>query len=229
MPEVVKVSTIERHLFGPDAIPWQQLKLPSSLQKLQDRYKFVEVRRGVDAQENVVQLRASDGEFLLDNESIALEQILLEPNALQFQINVASGRSAIFYEDLLRLLGEIDRNRTLSAKREYTRTCQTIVTARLAIPFDALFSGSLLDFLREKVTPKVSLADADAEVILERLRWKVTYKTRSTDFVYAPKELTIEPRSGSDPSEKLYYTQSPTAFETHMEMLEHLEALLGPK
>jgi hypothetical protein len=223
MAEIVNVSTIERHLFGPDAIPWQHLKLPSNLQKLQDRYKFPEIRQGVDGQENVIQLKAAGGEFLIEEVPRAVEHLLLEPNAVEFQLSVGSDKSGLFFEDLVRLLVEMDPNRAFSNQREYVRTYQTIVTARLSIPFEALLSEPLRRFLRESVPQRVSLPDSVADIRLERLGWKISYKTQSTEFLYRPKHLTIEPRAGSDPEEQLYYTQSPTEFKTHIEMLEEFE------
>jgi len=40
---------------------------------------------------------------------------------------------------------------------------------------------------------------------------------------YLPKQLTIEPRAEGNPKEQWYYTQSPTEFKAHMEMLEEFE------
>jgi hypothetical protein len=86
-----------------------------------------------------------------------------------------------------------------------------------------MFSDPVRRFLNEDVAPKVKLPDADAQIALERLGWKITYKTQSTDYLYLPKVLTIEPRAGSNPSEMLYYTQSPTDFKTHKDLLEAFE------
>jgi hypothetical protein len=223
MAEIVNVSTVERHLFGPDAIPWQHLKVQSNLQKLQQRYKFSDIRQGVDPQGTVLELRSAGGEFTQDDSLSAIESLVLTPNVVEFQSNVTSEKSGLFFEDLLRLLIEIDPNHASPKEREYVKTYRTMATARLSIPFDALLSDPLRRFIRESVEPKVRLPDSSAEITLERLSWKISYTTQSTDFVYLPKQLTIEPRAGANPNEQLYYTQSPTEFKTHMELLEELE------
>jgi len=223
MAEIVKVSTIERHLFGPDAIPWAQLKLPSNLQKLQARYKFAEIRQGTDPSGNIIQLTGVGGEFILEDVPCAVEQLILEPNAMQFQIAVSSDQSLEFFQDVTKFLVEIDTTKVFSSAQERTKTYQTVVTARLAVPSDALFSDPVRRFLKEDVSPRIKLPDTDAQIALERLAWKITYKTQSTDFLYLPKTLTIEPRAGSNPSEMLYYTQSPTDFKTHKGLLEAFE------
>jgi hypothetical protein len=223
MAEIIKISTIERHLFGPDAIPWTQLRLPSNLQKLQERYKFAEVRQSADPSGNLVQLMGVGGEFTITEVPRAVEQFILEPNVIQFQIAVSSDESRKFFEDVTKFLIEIDPAKVLSSARERTTTYQTVATARLAIPADALFSEPLRQFLQGIVASKVKLPDADAEITLERLGWKISYKTQSTDYLYLPKRLTIEPRAGSNPSEMLYFTQSPTDFKTHGDLLEAFE------
>jgi hypothetical protein len=223
MAEIVNVSTVERHLFGPDAIPWQHLRLPSNLQKLQERYKFSEIRQGVDPQGNIVELRTSGGEFTQEDFPNAIEYLVLTPNVVEFQSSVTSEKSGLFFDEVMRFLTDIDPNPASLKQREYAKTYRTMVTARLSVPFDALVSDRLNRFIRESVEPRVRLPDSVAEVTLEHLSWKVMYKTQSTDFVYLPKQLTIEPRAGSNPKEQLYYTQSPTDFKTHMEMLGEFE------
>jgi hypothetical protein len=223
MAEILNVSTVERHLFGPDAIPWQHLKLPSNLQKLQERYKFSVVRQGVDPQGNVIELRTAGGEFTQEDLPNAIEYLALTPNVVEFQLSVTSENSGFFFDDLKCLLTEIDPNPASLKEREYAKTYRTMVTARLAVPFEALLSERLNRFIRESAEPKVRLPDASAEVTLEHLSWKVIYKTKGTDYEYLPKQLTIEPRAGSNPKEQLYYTQSPTEFKAHMEMLVEFE------
>jgi hypothetical protein len=223
MAEIIKVSTIERHLFAPDAIPWMQLRVPSNLQKLQERYKFGEVRQGTDPSGNLVQLMGVGGEFTITEVPRAVEQLIMEPNVIQFQIGASSDESQEFFEDITNSLIEIDPNKIFSSAQERTKTYQTVVTARLGVPSDALFSDPVRRFLKEDVSPRIKLPDADAQIALERLAWKITYRTQSTDFLYLPKTLTIEPRAGSNPSEMLYYTQSPTDFKTHKGLLEAFE------
>jgi hypothetical protein len=227
MAEVIKVSTIERHLFGPDAVPWSLLKLPSNLQKLQDRYKFSEIRHGADSLGNLVQLLCVGGEFVMEEVPQPLEQLILEPNAVQFQIGVTSDDSKAFLDHIAEFMTVIDVDKSFAQAAERTKTYQTIVTARLAVPFDALLSSPLQRFLKGDVSAKVGLPDAEAEIVLERLQWRISYKTQSTDFVYLPKALTIEPRAGGSPSEMLYYTQSPTDFKTHMSLLRAFENAFG--
>jgi len=75
--------------------------------------------------------------------------------------------------------------------------------------------------------PEIMQVSADVEIKLDRLVWRVTYTTRRTDFVYLPKKLVIQARAGSDPSELVYFTKSPTDIHTHKVLLEDIEASLA--
>ena len=223
MAEIIKISTIERHLFGPDAIPWAQLVLPSNRQRLQERYRFREIREVPDAGGGLVRLTGVGGEFLFAEVPRAVEELTLEPNVIQFQINVGSDQSESFFQDVVALFAQVDLNKAFSMAAERTCSYRTIATVKLSVPFDALLSERLRTLLEKEVAPRVKLPDADAQIELERLGWRVKYRTQSTDYLYRPKRFTIEPRAGSNPAEMLYFTESPTNFKTHMELVEALE------
>jgi hypothetical protein len=223
MAEIIRVSTIERLLFKPDAIPWPQVVLQSTFQKLQERYKFGAIQQGVDASGRLIQVIAARGEFLLKGASQAVEQLILEPIAIQFQIAVSSDEAREFLSDIRSLIAELDPNGIFSSATERTTTYQTQAVAKLAVPYEALYSEPLRRFLRESAATMLKPPDADLQILPDKLGWNVLYKTQSADYVYLPKVLTIEPRTGSNSSEMLYFTQSPTDFRGHKDLLESFE------
>jgi hypothetical protein len=223
MPEIIQIFTIERHLYGPDAVPYTQIRLPTNIQRLRERYKFSQANEASDPMGNVLRLICSLGEFRIDDVPRAVEQLLIEPNVVQFQINVSSDRSHLFLADLAEFLVEIDSTKGFSNAREYAKTYQTVAIVKMSVPFEDLLSTCLRDFLADRVVPALSLPNSKAEVSLERLGWSVTYTTKDTGYVYLPKPLTIEPRAGSRPSEMLYYTMSPSDFDTHLGLLRAFE------
>ena len=109
--------------------------------------------------------------------------------------------------------------------QQYTTTYQTIAIVKLGVPFEALLSERLREFLAKKAQPMLNLPDAESHIQLAHLSWQVTFKTDSSDYIYQPKALALEPRMGSKPSDNLYYTQSPTDFAGHMELLQEFEAM----
>ena len=65
------------------------------------------------------------------------------------------------------------------------------------------------------------------DVSLAHMTWGVTYRMKTKDFVYLPKALTIEPRGGAKPGERIYYTVSPTDTKTHKELLRKFEEAMA--
>jgi hypothetical protein len=229
MAEFIQTATIARRLFLPDAIPWSSLLAESNLEKLRSRYKLSEVipqfqDPATGIQPQVFSLR---GEFVASGKTLLIQQLLIQPTVVQFQIDGNSDEADVFMLDLGILFVEIDPNKRYSDTSELTRTYQTIAVVKLSVPVSALFSDRFSHFLTDVVTPRLTPQNTEIDVRLLAVRWTVTYRLPTPDFTYLPKPLVIEPRQGSRPSDMLYFTQSPTDFKTHKELLEALEKALS--
>jgi hypothetical protein len=231
MAEILQVHTIQRRLFQPDVIPWPYLLTETNLEKIRSRYHFMQsVAPAIPTDPSVAssqQLLFPRGEFTADGTSLLLEQVTIDPVAVQAQLSADSHKSDEFFEDLKALFLEIDPNKNYSEAKELARTYQTVAVAKLSIAFDALFSDSLRKFLTESVAPRLKLENSEVRLSLQHLVWAVFYQTQTTNFSYLPRQLTIEPRQGSTPEDRLYFTVSPTDFETHVKLLEEFEKTLS--
>ena len=229
MAELIQVFTIVRKLFLPDVVPWPSLLTESNLEKLRVRYRFTEL---MDQSNNPVggagpQIFAQKGEFLINGLPVLVEQFIVQPVVLQFQIACRSDLADEFVADLGRFFLEIDPNKTYDKTRELATTYQTIAIAKLSASFDTMFSERFSKFLAETLKPRVAPPDTSVDIRLQNVRWVVTYKPQTADYTFLPKALAIEPRQGSRPEEMTYFTQSPTDFETHMALLSSLEQALA--
>lgn len=226
MAEILQLFTIQRRLYSPDAIPWAVLLAESNLQRLRERYKLKTLGQEVGPAGAIAGLTGTGGEFSASSGLQAIEQLILQPAVIHVQISGDSDVADEFVNHLIQLLCEIGNNKNILQTQETTRTYQTVAIAKLRIPFHRLFSEQLREFLTEVVRPKVVLPAGDPEILLERLSWAVRYKMDTTDFMYLPKAITIEPRQGSKPGDMIYYTVSPTQSRIHLELLETLESKL---
>lgn len=227
MPEILHMVTIERRLYRPDAIPWSFLLAETNLQRLRERFKFKALGQELGPAGAIARMTGTAGEFSTAGTLQVVEQLVLEPTVLHVQITGGSDVADSFLADLTGVLCEMGNSQNIAQARELTRTYQTVAIAKLRIPFDALLSERVLAYLTEEVKPRVVLPNGQPEIILERLSWSVRYKMDTTDFLYIPKTITIEPRQGSGPTELIYYTVSPTDAKTHLELLEKLESRLA--
>lgn len=226
MAEILQLFTIQRRLYPPDAIPWAFLLAESNLQRLRERYKLKALGQEVGPAGAIAGLTGTGGEFSAASGSQIIEQLILQPTVIHFQISGGSEVADEFANHLIQVLSEIGNNKNILQMPETTRTYQTVAIAKLRLPSERLFSEKLREFLTEVVRPKVVLPGGHPEILLERLSWTVRYKMDTTDFMYLPKAITIEPRQGSKPGDMIYYTVSPTQSRIHLELLETLESKL---
>ncbi len=227
MAEIAQVFTIARCLYSPDSVPWAQLLLPTNIGQLTERYRF----NGVRQMEAVggggtVQLICTGGQFSSSGTMQAVQQLIIEANVAQCQVAGNTEDAEAFLGNLEHFFEEVDPAKK-GLLNQYTRTYQTVAIARLNVPFDAMLSDKMQQYLAENVIPKLQIRDAKAHVKLANLSWQVIYNSEGADYMYLPKVLTIEPRAGSKLSDRIYYTFSPTDFETHKKLLEEFETVLG--
>jgi len=224
MAEILQLFTIERRLYPPDAIPWAFLLTESNLQRLRERYKLKTLGQEVGPAGAIAGLTGTGGEFSAASGLQVIEQLILQPTVIHVQISGGSDIADEFVTHLVQVLCEIGNNNNILQVQETTRTYQTVAIAKLRLPSECLFSEKIREFLTEVVRPKVVLPGGQPDIVLERLSWAVRYKMDTTDFMYIPKALTIEPRQGSKPGDMIYYTVSPTQSRIHLELLETLES-----
>ena len=224
MAEILTVFTVSRRLFAPDTIPWPQLIIPHGLERVRDRYKFSQLVPQLDAAPQIV---GDLGQFSVEGAHFTVEQFLIQPNALQFQISGDTSVADRFFADFATLAKDLDSTRDVSAESQYTSTYQTIAVAKLSVPFGAMFSRQLREFLETDAMRRLEVPDAEVDVSLAHLTWGVTYRMKTKDFVYLPKALTIEPRGGAKSEEQVYYTVSQTDTKTHKELLLGFEKAMA--
>jgi len=218
MAQILQEFTIVRRILPPDSLPWPLLVLPSVIDRLRDRYKFEEISK---AEGDKQAIAGKNGEVSKSGMPQAIQLMAFEPNIVHTQSSGGTDVADHLFEDIGVFLHELDPSRDIGA--EYTKTVQTIAVAKLSVPFERIFSEKFLQFQQAILTKALVLPDGKPNIALANLSFRVGYATDRTDFVYLPKPLTLEPRSGSKLSDCIYYTQSPTDPETHRKLLEEFE------
>lgn len=219
MAEFIDIASISRVLFAPNTLPITQLLLKGNQSRLGELFSFQNLQ--VEADINAFQLIASTGEL----EGIPVVQLSIDPIAINLHVLGARAELDRVSDALRQILIEIDPRRRLEHPHIYTTTHQTQSTVRLSAPFENLLSPALVAFLREH-KKAFEPEHSSAELSLGNLAFNLRYTTQTADFVYFPKQIRIEPRSGSNPEERLYYVQTPTDSDTQRQLLEELERAL---
>jgi len=227
MPEILNTVTIGRRLYPPERVAWVYLTTPTHLRRLAEKYAFKTVGQTVGQAEglfpNVMPLQATGGEFSDGvGEPHPIPQLIIEPNVVQCQIAGDTLTAIRFMDALERYFDELNPTAAKDVQ-PYKQTFQTIMVAKLSVPFEAMFSAPMLRFLSEYVGPQLNISEATARMRLQTLNWNVTYQMESSDYFLIPKLITIEPRVGSKLAENVYYTESPLDSDAHIRLLEQFE------
>lgn len=222
MAEILQLFSITRRLYKPDVLPLAQLQLESSMKRLKERYKFAGAMLA-----GGLQVIVSAGEFLAEGSStpVPIQQVAFSSNAIDVQLLGETNAAEQLQHDLANFLAEVSGRQEISFP-EYARSVQTVAIVRLDVPVEALFSEKLSRYVAQAAAPAFKLEDAESHVQLAHLQWVVSYTRSATDYSYEPKLFTIEPRFGSRPSDRVYYTQSPTDSDTHRRLLDQFEEML---
>jgi hypothetical protein len=220
MPDLIDVVSTARYLYAPNTLPLIQLLLKSNVSRLTALFSFQTMQSGADI--NVFQITASAGEL----EGIPVLHLGIEQNAINLQVAGIKHDLDKVYERLRAFLIEIDAKKRFEKPHTFTTTYQTQSTVRLQVPFERLVSPELWRFVqaqRKLFEPE----HTSAEINLSNLSFQVKYITQTPEFIYFPKQLTIEPRSGTNPRDQVYFVLTPTDSEAHQKLIAEFERALG--
>ena len=127
------------------------------------------------------------------------------------------------FECIRQFLSQIDPKRRMDNPSLYTMTYQTQSTARLSFACERLLSDNLVNFISSTKDSFKPSGCASVDMSLSNLSFQVKFSSLSDTFFFMPKVLTIEPRAGSDPKEKLYYIVTPTDSDEHRRLVEDFD------
>lgn len=215
--EFIEMSMMARFLFAPSTLPLTQLLMRSNLQALVNLFAFQSQQ--IDADTNQFRLIAGMGEF----EKIPIQQLVIDPISISLSIVGERADMDKVFECIRQFLSQIDPKRRMDNPSLYTMTYQTQSTARLSFACERLLSDNLVNFISSTKDSFKPSGCASVDMSLSNLSFQVKFSSLSDTFFFMPKVLTIEPRAGSDPKEKLYYIVTPTDSDEHRRLVEDFD------
>jgi hypothetical protein len=221
MRDFVDMVSMARYLFAPNTLPLSNLLMKSNIKTLETLFSFQGMQ--VSADVNQFRLIAGMGEI----DGVAIQQLAID--AVSINLAVMGDHAALSnaYEVLRKFLIEIDSKRRMEKPKLYTTTYQTQSTVKLSVPYERLVAPKLMSFLRSKTDILKPGDSSAAEIHLSNLSFQVKYTSNTDIYSLVPKVLTIEPRAGSNPKEKMYYVLTPTDSDTHRRLVEQFEKVMS--
>ncbi len=221
--KLISISSWQRHLFRREALNWSAIGIQASVARLFERYhQPPSVGSGVDQAGRLTVISGAGGEFKLGENQHTIEQLIIDPVAIQFQITGDTDVANAFYEDLLTSV-ETAAQTKIDRSEKLTMTQQTLVIAKLDIDPWRFYSQEWKGFLAAKLEPLVAAPNLTHRFWPQTFTTTVLYKVEQEDYILSPKPFTVEPRLGTSPEQSIFFVQSPTDSKTHMQLMEELE------
>ncbi|HEY1208742.1 MAG TPA: hypothetical protein VGE85_05200 [Terracidiphilus sp.] len=221
MLDFVDMVSMARYLFAPNTLPLANLLMRSNKKALETMFSFQGMQIGADI--NQFQLIAGMG----DVNGVVIQQLVIDTVSINLTVVGDHADLSNSYEVLRKFLTEIDSKRRMENPKLYTTTYQTQSAVKLSVPYERLIAPEFMNFLRSKTDILKPDDSSAAEIYLSNLSFQVRYIPNTDLYSLVPKMLTIEPRTGSDPKENMYYVLTPTDSNTHRQLVEEFEKTMS--
>jgi hypothetical protein len=225
MKDIAEINVTQVRIYPSDAIPFQELSAGKNPEVLRDALQFREIQpegRG---------LAFSNGLFVGPHGPTVVSTLSVDPRRILLRVRGRSAQAHAVQRRIWEVLASISASRVGSAVDSPLVTSQeTNCVATLAISFDELVAPTLLRFLRGNGKTLLSVeAGAAKGIDFQSLAFTVSYDTgdpslQERGVALVNKPIIVQPRAGTAIREKRFFTSSPTDSETHIALVEKLEA-----
>jgi hypothetical protein len=222
--KLMSISSWQRHLFKRETLQWSSIGVRTSVERLFEIYKLSSppVEVSVDPSGRLPLIVGAGGEYRLNDKRQTIEQLVIDPVSIQFQITGDTSTADVFYADLLEKI-ETAGETTIDRSSCLARTIQTVTIAKMEIDYWRFYSNEWKKFLHSKIEPLVQMPDASHKIMPNAFSFLIAYQRAATDYLLNPKPFVIEPRAGTTADEGIFFAQSPTDSATHLRLIEELE------
>ncbi len=231
MKDITDLTVTEARYFKIDIIPFRSLITVSNIQFFSSSFAFNNSEPILDDNKNYVGFRLKTGEFRYNNKIFPINYLLIEPDAITFEIQSDSDIAEMFYQNIFELLSKIDPYDQFRKNEPLFKETKTTCVATLAFDFSNIFSKKMNDFIDNKALTSfttVSNNIANIEMIPAQLSFHVKYdikdKSLKDNNIRAfTRQFIFEPRAGVSLKEQRFFTSSPTDSNTHLKLLTQSE------
>jgi hypothetical protein len=218
-----------------DEVPITKLAHRSNAEKLANLLQFEATETIRDNAGNFLAVGFRNGLFKTEENECVVSRLVIEERKFVFEVDGTTADADAFFIALSDILANIaDKSRVVEDTflQPLITANETEIVAHLKVPFEKLFGPSYLRFVKSMVVDKASTEIADARVIPTTTAFSVDYLVKDHSLNdrrinLSRKELVIGARKGHPLEEQIYFSKAPFDTETHIQLLEDLEALLS--
>lgn len=232
MKDIKNINVGERHLYLIDEIPFSDLTTVTNLGKIFEPYAFRTIDLGEDENKNFTAISMKNGEFKENDKLYKIIWLTIDPISITFRLAADSSVAKRFYDQLHKKLSDIDNSGKFQKSKPMVTTQQTACVVTFSFEVQELLNEKFFNFASKIATKSFGETDDHIDqvsIILSHIQFSIQYKLKDADYSLTEKGLTIEPRTGTVPHQKIYFTASPTDSKAHLNLLDKLEKEISKK
>lgn len=224
-----KVTQVVLVSFG--EIPLGKLIPRQQLEQLGHPFGFRNAEISKSSAGEVV-ITLEHGIFDTGTDSHAVDRLVISERKIVFTLEGTSEDAAAFFGELRGFLADLSDRGDDGYLTPIVESQESGIVAELDFSVEDLLSSAYLDFVRTAVERQASSDIAKATVRPVTLRFRVDYLLQDESIQeqgigLSSKEFIVEPRKGSRLVDQVFYSKAPLDTDTHVKLLEELEATLS--
>lgn len=225
MNDIVDLTVAQIRIYPLDCLPFADLRVPTNNTRIKDSFKFGAVQSDPFGNQVIF----SNGLFQYRNKSFSILSLAVQARVIVIQCRAHSVVADAFYSALTKVLNSISERSAASKFDPLVKAEETTCIATLDMDFSDLIAPAFWRFIQSDAKQRLATAYAKPKSIsFKNLSFEIKYESdprlEEYDVAISDKLLTIEPRHGMPQSKRRFFTSSPTDSETHIAVLQALEA-----
>lgn len=233
MKQIYDLKVTQIRIFPADELPFRSLHRNTAMSKMSNTFKlkpnpqmYFEISPTV-----VPNINLNNGEYDYNDRSYLIDYLIIEDRRIIIRMTANSDIVNNFFEELRRLLIDIDIREKKPNYEPLIRVDETQCIAKFDFSFEDILQHTKLSDFPKYLAKKVQSYGSKLEIVPNALRFRLKYLSipeilRKHDITLIDKDFIIERRDRFPYEEQVYFTYSPTDSTTHLEILKELEKRL---
>jgi hypothetical protein len=236
MKRLDSLHVVQLRLFRTDEISLSDLRLESSVQRIQRLFSFKQVLPvqpplSADPQGAIAFI---SGEIKQGEKSYEVEKLIIEPRRIIIAVASTSAVAQSVFDELKALILEVDQREAKPVYDPILMTEETTTVVHLDFPITSLFAGEAFSNLIAGFASRTANHGAKTRIVPSSLHFRVSYEDlpdslKRSNISLLDKDIAIELRVHTAVEENAYFVTSPNSSDVHLGLIALLEDVFRGK
>lgn len=218
-------------IFRPDELPYGVLSRDDTADRLAVRYSLTQEKPPFSLPGTQPNLVFMNGKFDAGDRSVLIDRLVIETRRVLLTVNADTAFAQEVFEDLKVFIAEVELRDTDYEYEPVSLTFETQATTEMTIAFLEIFEGSALPTISDKLQSELPSHGAEIDIYPTSVRFRIGYRNPPASLsrsriTLVDKQLVLEIKDKTEPSDHIMQSVSPADSETHLELLATIEQIV---